>query len=261
MKQIKEILNKVYDDEELRNTIVPLFISSPGLGKTNMIEQFVKERNVQLVEIITSQISPYEVSGLIMPDKDTKKMMYYDFDRIDNLADGDVLFFDELLQGNPSVLSACLTLIESRRTVSGKALPKVMIIAAANPQGQTPLTPAIKERFIWFETFFDAPIWIKYMSDKYRITNSIGNKLSQLIKKEDFIGNNFNTPRSIDKAVNMVIKDVPTPYYDRIFPILSELITNDNEETVELSEGLELAPKESISWLELIKHKNKLKNK
>ena len=45
-----------------------------------------------------------------MPDKDTKKMTYFNFDKLENLKDGDILFFDELLNGNPVVLNACLTL-------------------------------------------------------------------------------------------------------------------------------------------------------
>ena len=167
MKQIHEILNKVYSNLELRSTVVPLFISNPGLGKTKIIEAFAKEKNVQLVELITSQISPFEVSGICIPSHELKKMVYYDFDRIENLNDGDVLFFDELLQGNPTVLSACLTLIESRRTISGKKLPNVLIVAAANPQGQAPLTPSIKERFVWYDTKFDKDMWIDYMIGKY----------------------------------------------------------------------------------------------
>jgi len=32
MKQIREIIEKIYDDENLRQTIVPLFLGNPGLG-------------------------------------------------------------------------------------------------------------------------------------------------------------------------------------------------------------------------------------
>jgi hypothetical protein len=84
-------------------------------------------------------------------------------------------------------------------------------------------------------------------------------KLSQLIKDESFTGDNFMTPRSIDKAVNMIINDVPTPYSDTIKPILSELIKNPFEEQVQLDEERLLEPSEMISWLDLIKIKNKQK--
>jgi len=66
MKNIKEILEKVYNSKELRKSIVPLFIGNPGLGKTVFIEQFAKERGAKLVELITSQMSPFEISGIAM---------------------------------------------------------------------------------------------------------------------------------------------------------------------------------------------------
>lgn len=66
MKNIKKVLKEVYNDPELRQTIVPLFIGDPGLGKTVMIEEFAKEQGANLVELITSQMSPFEISGIAM---------------------------------------------------------------------------------------------------------------------------------------------------------------------------------------------------
>lgn len=183
-------------------------------------------------------------------------MTYYNFDKLENLKDGDILFFDELLNGNPVVLNACLTILEQRRFISGKPLPNIMIIAAANPQGMAPLTPQIKERFVWYDVKFNKEMWETYMFDKYKTSVSINDKLSNLIKREDFIKSNFYTPRSIDKAVSMIIRGVPTPYTYAIKPILEELIGNPFETTVKLPDGKELAPGEMIKWLDLIKLKN-----
>jgi hypothetical protein len=258
MKVIKEILAKTYDNDSLRRSIVPLFIGNPGLGKTVLIQEFAKERGVNLVELITSQMSPFEISGIAMPDKDTKKMTYYNFDKLEDLKDGDILFFDELLNGNPVVLNACLTILEQRRFISGKNLPNIMICAAANPQGMSPLTPQIKERFIWYPTKYNSSMWISYMTEKYSITKSIGKKLSSLIVNEEFNGNNFNTPRSIDKALSMLIHEVPTPYETIVLPLVSEHIENPFEEPVELSKEKDLVPGEMIKWIDLIKLKFKV---
>ena len=257
MKEIEQILEGIYSNLELRRSIVPLFISNPGVGKTAYIEKFAKEKNATLVEIIASQISPFEISGIAIPSHVKEKMVYYDFDRIDNLKDGDVLFFDELLAANPVVLSACLTLLEQRRTISGKNLPNIMIVAAANPQNQTPISAAIKERFVWYNIKYDSAMWIEYMRKKYGITTSIGNKLSNLISSEKFDGRNFDTPRSIDKAVNMIINNVPTPYSTTVLPILSEMIENKFTEEVDLGDR-KLMPNEMISWIDLIKLKRKI---
>jgi len=257
MDKIQKVLKGVYDNLELRRSVVPLFIGNTGLGKTVMIEQFAKERGVKLVELITSQMSPFEISGIAMPDKESKKMTYFNFDKLENLVDGDILFFDELLNGNPVVLNACLTILEQRRFISGRPLPDIMIVAAANPQGMAPLTPQIKERFVWYNVTFNASMWQKFMFEKYSLINDISAKLVKLIQSEDFTTNNFYTPRSIDKAVNTIICDVPTPYEAVVKPILETLIGNKIKKSVQLSEDAELAPDEQISWLKLIRLKNK----
>jgi MoxR-like ATPase len=51
MKNIEEILEKVYTNKELRQSIVPLFIGNPGLGKTVLIEKFARDKGVELVEL------------------------------------------------------------------------------------------------------------------------------------------------------------------------------------------------------------------
>lgn len=211
------------------------------------------------MELITSQMSPFEISGIAFPDKDSKKMEYYDFDKLENLQDGDILFFDELLNGNPVVLNACLTILEQRRFISGKPLPNIMIVAAANPQGMTPLTPQIKERFVWYDVKFDSSMWANYMFKKYGLVKPIASKLSSLINSETFTGNNFNTPRSIDKAVNMIINGIPTYYDTQIKPILETLIENKTGKTINIGDGKEIVPNQQMSWLQLIRLKNDTK--
>lgn len=66
MKHIRGILEGIYNNEEERRTVVPLFIGNPGLGKTAMISKFAKDKGVKLVELITSQMSPFEISGIAM---------------------------------------------------------------------------------------------------------------------------------------------------------------------------------------------------
>lgn len=257
MKEIPKILDKVYENHSLRKSIVPLFIGNPGLGKTVMIQEFADSKGAKLVELITSQMSPFEISGIAMPDKEDKKMKYYNFDKLEDLKDGDILFFDELLNGNPVVLNACLTILEQRKFISGKPLPNIMIVAAANPQGMSPLTPQIKERFVWYDVKFNKSMWIDYMNNRYSLPKNMGNMLANMIQKEDFKTNNFMSARSVDKAVNMMINKVYTPYEKRLKDVLTQTITNPFKEEVQLTKKKVLAPDEMISWLELMQIKQK----
>jgi len=278
MKTIKPVLEGIYKDKILRATVVPLFMGDPGIGKTVIINQFVNfakkhkvnfidffdtlKYNPKLTEMITSQMSPFEISGIAIPDKELQQMIYYNLNKLDSLNDGDILFFDELPNGNPTVLNACLTLLESRTMMSGKKLPDIMIIAAGNYQGMTPMTPQIKERFIWYDIKFDRKMWQEYMIDKYAFNTpkpflSIISKLSNLIEHEDFTGYNFYTPRSVDKAMNMILKEVYTPYENEMLPILNKFIKNPFDNKVELPDGTTLEVNESIEWLKLAKFTNK----
>lgn len=180
-------------------------------------------------------------------------MSYYNFDKLDNLKDGDILFFDELLNGNPVVLNACLTILEQRRFISGKPLPNIMIVAAANPQGMVPITPQIKERFIWYKVKFNAPMWQEFMYEKYSMIKKVSKKLCELIDGEEFKGDNFMSPRSLDKATNMIINEVSTPYQAKIQPILDTPIENKLDGEVELPDGGSLERSEMTTWLNLIK--------
>jgi len=250
--EIKGILEKIYNNSELRRNVVPLFMSDSGLGKTYIIEEFMKEKGVYKPPFVLSQRMPFEVSGMAMVDKDIDRMKYYDFDFLLDLKDGDILFIDETYNANPNTLSAFLTFLESRIMISGKELPDIMIVAAANPQGMPILTPQIKRRFLQYDIEFDSNSFNTFMYNKYELIKPISNKLCRLIKDEDFTGYNFNTPADLDKAVGMIINDVPTPYETEIKPILSTIIENKLGGKVE-DKGLTVESNEKITWLDLIR--------
>lgn len=180
-------------------------------------------------------------------------MVYYNFNKLANLKPGDILFFDELPNANPAVLNALLTLIESRVMISGDELPDVMIIAAGNWQGMTPMTPQIKERFVWYDIKFHKGMWKEYMNKLYQMPEEVVSKLCDLIKDESnnkkFSGFNFNTPRSLDKAVEMIIFGVPTPYEKEIKHILDTLINNPLKQDIYKNDELIWGAKEKMSWL------------
>ena len=255
MENIKKIITGIYDNPSLRKTIVPLFIGNPGVSKSSQVNAFAKERGVKVLKFVTSQRNPYEISGISMPNREEKKMSIWDFDAMLSLKDGDILFFDEVLNGNPTVLNACLTLLEEREMISGRKLPNIMIIAAANPQGMVPLTPQIKERFVWYDVEFSRPMWERYIKEKYKTPDQTNRTLSLLVSKEEFKGRNYNSGRSIDKAIDMIICGVPTPYAEVVKPILDKIIKNPLEKDVDLGNGETLLATESISWLKLMQIK------
>lgn len=176
--------------------MTPLFIGAPGIGKTQGIYQFAEKMGVNVVTFILSNTVPSEVSGIRMPDKETKKMEVFDDLRMASLKDGDILFFDEILEAPPMLWSACLTLIQDRIMASGRKLPDVFIVAASNPVTSPAIIPAsVRDRFMTFQVKFSCDRWCQWFKDKHGVS-PVG--LSGKIR-EDSDQYNVLTPRRVEK--------------------------------------------------------------
>ena len=153
--------------DKRRGDIVPCLLGAPGIGKTEGIEEFARTHGRDVVHIIASQILPTEVSGMTMPNQETHSMDVFDHSRLSHMKDGDILFLDELLKGQQQVLSACLTLVQERRLMSGTHLPDVIIVAAANPLASPKMLPEeIRQRFLFMDVSFDESSWQEYMVER-----------------------------------------------------------------------------------------------
>lgn len=180
-----------------RGFIVPCLIGPVGIGKTAAVLQHAENVGAgKVVTIIASQILPNEVSGITMPVPETKAMEIFDHYRLSSLEDGDILFFDELLEADQLVLSACLTLIESRQLMSGNKLPDVQIIAATNPTiVPTILKENIRQRFVFRKFDFDKE------EVRQHIKQRTGIDVQTLVNVIQTTGNDYNilSPRSLTK--------------------------------------------------------------
>lgn len=219
METIYEKLEAVY---KVRDKVALGLIGNPGLAKTSIVEQFAKDKGKKVITIIASQDSPTEISGINMPDPEDKKMKVYDLQRLEELEDGDILFFDEFLNGNIQVLNACLTLITNREMRSGKELPDIMIVAAGNPQGSTRLLPQTKQRFWWTEVTFNMMMWASWVMDNYGFMPP--ESLLTAIKTQSFDESveawTYLTARTADQIIGFVAAGVPldSPIYKVYMP-------------------------------------------
>lgn len=173
---------KAYMDilDQHRDEMALALMSDPGLSKTSQCKQWCEEHGRQYFEFITSQRMPSEISGMAMPDTDTKRMKIYDFDYLLDMKDGDVLAFDEFTNGNIMTLNACLTLIQERNMMSGRKLPSILIVAMGNPQGKCDMLPQTKQRFLWLDVKFDEETWCDWIKKELNVAPT--QKLINIIK-------------------------------------------------------------------------------
>lgn len=177
MRNIKTYLDIL---DQHRDEMALALMSDPGLSKTSQCKQWCEEHGRQYFEFITSQRMPSEISGMAMPDADTKRMKIYDFDYLLDMKDGDVLAFDEFTNGNIMTLNACLTLIQERNMMSGRKLPSILIVAMGNPQGKCDMLPQTKQRFLWLNVKFDEETWCDWIKKELNVVPT--QKLINIIK-------------------------------------------------------------------------------
>lgn len=250
-KEILKVLEGIYSSKRLRKIMVPLFLSSPGQGKSKTIEGFAKSKGKKAVKITLSQRMPNEVIGMLMPDLLNNTVVSLDSQELLALEDGDILFFDEMFNGTlKQTLDAVLNFLVDRVLMSGKPLADVLIVAASNPEGMIPLTPQIKERVIMYQLAYSAIDHREYLKEKFYMPSEVLNELTSLVRKENFSDINkwnYNSARSVETAITAIGLGVPHPNQDTLISILKKEI----ELPIDIPE-IEAAKGDKIPYLDLL---------
>lgn len=248
MRNIKNYLNIL---DQHRDEMALALMSDPGLSKTSQCKQWCEEHGRQYFEFITSQRMPSEISGMAMPDSDTKRMKIYDFDYLLDMKDGDVLAFDEFTNGNIMTLNACLTLIQERNMMSGRKLPSILIVAMGNPQGKCDMLPQTKQRFLWLNVKFDDETWCEWCEKELNVVPT--QKLLNMINKtyaNEFYSQDYNymTARTVTNLLKLAkTVDKFNPIWDNMFGVNSSLVE-------ELYKSIQNNPDSKMEDLELLKY-------
>lgn len=244
MRNIKTYLDIL---DQHRDEMALALMSDPGLSKTSQCKQWCEEHGRQYFEFITSQRMPSEISGMAMPDADTKRMKIYDFDYLLDMKDGDVLAFDEFTNGNIMTLNACLTLIQERNMMSGRKLPSILIVAMGNPQGKCDMLPQTKQRFLWLDVKFDEDTWCDWIKKELNVVPTL--KLIDIIKSTyrrgfDVQDYNYMTARTVTNLLKLAkTVDRSNAIWHNMYGVSSGLVdelyasVNNNQNN---SEDLEL---------------------
>ena len=225
MKNIKAYLDIL---DQHRDEMALALMSDPGLSKTSQCKQWCEEHGRQYFEFITSQRMPSEISGMAMPDTDTKRMKIYDFDYLLDMKDGDVLAFDEFTNGNIMTLNACLTLIQERNMMSGRKLPSILIVAMGNPQGKCDMLPQTKQRFLWLDVKFDGDTWCDWIKKELNVVPTL--KLIDIIKSTyrrgfDVQDYNYMTARTVTNLLKLAkTVDRSNAIWHNMYGVSSSLI-------------------------------------
>lgn len=159
-----------------------MLIGRHGIGKSEIITAFYRERGMTVVPFFLGQMSdPGDLIGLLHKDEATGRSVFLPPYWWPSPDEPIVLFLDELNRARPEILQAVQDLALNKR-LAGKELPRGSIVIAAVNEGDeyqlTELDPALVSRFNLYEFAPTVEEWLVWAS-----ANQIDERVIAFIQK------------------------------------------------------------------------------
>lgn len=204
------------------SNIAPLFFGDTGVGKTTQVEKYAEEIGATLVTLVLSQLEPSETLGI--PVKTTREYNGQEYTVLEqampkwvfDLANSEkaILFLDELLSADPSVIKPFLNLLTQKK-INGIDLTHVQIIAATNfSRYSYEPDENVVSRFALF--YVENNSFLSYINEtRYNIEYE--DEMKERTFSADFAMPHFIKPRNAEQ-----LKQVPDDY----LPLFYTAFTN-----------------------------------
>lgn len=173
--QVKKKLDLVLPKDE-KQVVTPFIHGVPGIGKSAIVKQIAKERNLDFIDLRLSQHEASDIKGIpypipeenickwfppeFLPFKTTKKYQ----------GTKGILFLDEINRAAPDVLQTVFQLVLDRQVGNLELIDGWHIVCAGNLGNEDgcdviDFDPALNNRFIhfWMEPKLDS--WTKWAED------------------------------------------------------------------------------------------------
>lgn len=203
----------------------PLFVGPPGIGKSEIVQQWCEENGYQFIDFRAAYREAVDLTGFPQPREVTdengnlrQQTLYFTPEFLPTKGKG-VFFLDEINRGTTSVMNTFMQLLTDR-CIDKYKLPDGWIIAAAvNPENEhndvNTMDTALKDRFMICEVNYDKRAFVKYMERTEwdpAVINFIESGTWKYCKPEDLgniAGIKYTSPRTF-AMLNAVRKsDVP----------------------------------------------------
>jgi MoxR-like ATPase len=146
----------------------PMFVSPPGIGKTEMIEQWCVKNDYQYIpfSLATSDAPDFKGFPNIQVINGRQRMSFALPDFWPTEGHG-VIVLEELNRTTSATMQCVLSLGDKRRGFDGYKLPPGwLIVSCVNPEDgydTTAMDHALKDRFEIFNVSFDKEAFVNYM--------------------------------------------------------------------------------------------------
>jgi len=212
-KELKETLFKLIDAK------LPTFIwGSPGIGKSSIVKQIAKEKNLEFIDLRLSLLDPTDLKGIPFFDSNSNEAVWAmpNFLPKESQSKG-ILFLDEINTAPPSVQAAAYQLVLDRKVGDYELPSGWAIVAAGNSESDRGVVyrmpPPLANRFIHLEMEVNFEDW-KNWAYKNGIEASIiaflnydSSKLFNFDPNRD--EKSFATPRSWEYVDRVLKSNIP----------------------------------------------------
>ncbi|MDH4945248.1 MoxR family ATPase [Sulfurimonas sp. C5] len=142
---------------------VPTFLwGAPGIGKSSIVRQIAKEKNVDFIDLRLALMDPTDLKGIPFYDKESHTALWAPPAFLPKEGEG-ILFLDELNSAPPAVQSSAYQLILDRKIGEYELPDGWAIVAAGNREGDRGVTykmpSPLANRFVHFELDVDVDDW------------------------------------------------------------------------------------------------------
>lgn len=192
-----------------------LLLGQSGYGKTQVIETYAKENNLNIAYLDLAGILPEAVAGIPVYTKDSngyyKRMLDIEFKNfLECEGEGWLLLIDEINQGQPDALNTLYGMTHpnpAMRRWAGHRISKCQIVACGNlNDGRdgtvylTELPTPLLNRFYVFELIPSKQDAFIYLKDKYTDLK-FADKYIEVLLDNDI------APRDCDEVLNVIATD------------------------------------------------------
>ena len=211
----------------IRSQVVPMIHGSPGIGKSQIVQQIANQYNLKLIDLRLSQCDPTDLAGFPQIDIARQKAGYLPMDTFPLEGEqppagysGWLLFFDEANSAPKAVQAAAYKIILDRKIGQTSLHKNCALVAAGNLETDgaivEEMSTALQSRMAHIELTVDSKEWVQWAQDhdiNHRITDYIQFKPGNLYTfKPDHTDRTYACPRTwefANRVVNTAGQDSP----------------------------------------------------
>jgi hypothetical protein len=165
MFDVLDLAKRARDKGKIFN---PLFVSPPGLGKTEIVEQWCKKNGYGYIPFSLATSDAPDFKGFpLIKEVNGKSRMSFATPDIWPDSGKHVIVLEELNRTTQATMQCVLSVGDKRRGFDGYTLPpEVIVVGCVNPDDgydTTAMDPALKDRFEIFNVTYDRQSHVAYM--------------------------------------------------------------------------------------------------